>query len=468
MTTVRRFGLVDALLFLAVLAMAAGLRAGYLVFAADHAHTSGPVQVQGEEEGRQALVANLKEHSWFGSLAPFAAVEEQTAHVAPGYPWLLGHLARLPGDLESTVRWIQCGLGALTAGLYFLFARRAFRGLLVGTLAGCATALHPFWIVNTAEVNDGVLATFLLAGCLCLGARASQAGGAFTSLVYGLALACLALVRAALLPFAFVALLWFLLRCRMQTRGWLLALLAFLGFANGLAPWTLRNLQATQDVVPIVDTMYLHLWIGNNPRATGGPLSEPVLLDAIAQQRGQTSAEAAQQLADKPQKERYRDLAGAVSQEVRSNLLVTVRRRIWAGLYFVFGEEWFKDQQPDRLVAHQGPPADQENSASSLATWVAGHAPLLLTSALLGMLLLGGLGWRWTYAWRHESMPAALAVLWVPVPYLLSHAEALSGPRLPLDGVLLCYAAFAIACLLPGVGRGLLHGPGDQHGFGPP
>ena len=44
-----------------------------------------------------------------------------------------------------------------------------------------------------------------------------------------------------------------------------------------------------------------------------------------------------------------------------------------------------------------------------------------------------------------------LAVLFVPLPYLLSHAEHLSGPRLPLDGVLLCYAAFALVSLIPGL-----------------
>ena len=46
-------------------------------------------------------------------------------------------------------------------------------------------------------------------------------------------------------------------------------------------------------------------------------------------------------------------------------------------------------------------------------------------------------------------MPSSLAVMWIPLPYLLSHAEALSGPRLPLDGVLLCYAAFALCGMLP-------------------
>src|SRR6516162_7273741 len=78
-------------------------------------------------------------------------------------------------------------------------------------------------------------------------------GGAFTSLLYGLVLAAAALVRPSWLPFGFVALLWFLLRCRKLPRGWFVALLAFLGFANGLAPWTLRNFQVLQDIVPIVD-----------------------------------------------------------------------------------------------------------------------------------------------------------------------------------------------------------------------
>jgi 4-amino-4-deoxy-L-arabinose transferase-like glycosyltransferase len=470
MAALRRFSAGDALPLLAILAVAAGLRAGYLAFAADHGRSAGPVQVQGEDEGLKALVANLKDHHWFGDLAPFADVEEQTAHVAPGYPWLLGLAARLPVDLDPAVRWAQCGLGALTAGLYFLFARRAFRSLSVGTLTGFAAALYPFWVVSTAELNDGVLATFLLAACLFLGARAGQAGGSFTSLLYGLALAGLALTRAALLPFAFVGLLWFLLHCRRQTRGWLLALLAFLGFANGLAPWTLRNLQVFQDVVPIADSAFLHLWMGNNPAATGGPLSERDMLEALARQRGQAPAEVARQLADKPQKERYREFATAAVQEVRANPLGTVRRRISAGLYFFFGERWFKDQQLGQpaavtLRAAEDPdrPEGSEPAAPPpLAAWVAGNAPLILTASLFGLLLLGVLGWRWTYAWRRESMPAALAVLWVPLPYLLSHAGALSGPRLPLDGVLLCYAAFAVACLVPGVGRGLLHGANEQ------
>src|SRR5262249_5281555 len=76
----------------------------------------------------------------------------------------------------------------------------------------------------------------------------------------------------------------------------------------------------------------------------------------------------------------------------------------------------------------------------------------------LGMYLLAFLGWRWGYAWRKESMPASLAVLWLPLPYVLGHAGLLHGPRLPLDGVLLTFAAFALVCLVPGVGGRLREG----------
>jgi hypothetical protein len=74
------------------------------------------------------------------------------------------------------------------------------------------------------------------------------------------------------------------------------------------------------------------------------------------------------------------------------------------------------------------------------------------------MLLLGVLGWRWSHGWRLAAMPSSLAVMWLPLPYLLSHAEALHGPRLPLDGVLLSYAALAIVWLLPGVGAAVRQG----------
>lgn len=197
MADIRRFTLVDWLLLAGVLAAAAGTRAAYLGVCADGGHNSGPLRVQEPSptlaglppgttmRGRDhpteldALVHNLTEYRWFGSLAPFAPAEEQTAHVSPGYPWLLAWLTRLtgPAGLDHAVRWSQCGLGTLTAGLYFLFARRAFRHRGVATLAGLLCAVHPFWIIDTAAMNDSTVTSFLLALALVLGRAAGRSAG---------------------------------------------------------------------------------------------------------------------------------------------------------------------------------------------------------------------------------------------------------------------------------------------------
>lgn len=346
----------------------------------------------------------------------------------------------------------------MAAALYALLARVAFGSRLAALLAGLLCAFHPFWVINVAEIDDGVLASFLLAACLFLGVYGGKTGGVLASLLYGLALAGLALVRAALLPFAFVGLLWYLARCRSLPRGWLAALLAFLGFVNGLVPWGLRNYQVFGEVVPVVDATFVHLWMGNNPLATGGPMTERAMLDALAQ--GQGDAGLARQLAQTGgQPERYRLLAGPVAREVRDDPAGSLQRRLAAGLAFLAGENFLKDPRDWQSLAEPTPvppPSSDEEPPAALPAWFAAALPSLLYGSLLAMLLLGALGWRWSYAWRVASRPLALAVVWVPLPYLLSHAESLSGPRLPLDGVLWCLAGFALACLVPGVRRDLI------------
>jgi hypothetical protein len=330
-------------------------------------------------------------------------------------------------------------LGSLTVLCYFCFARRAFQSLTVGFLAGLLAALHPFWIINTAELNDGVLATILLAASLAIGTRAGQSGGPFLSLLFGMVLAGLAMTRAALLPFAFIGLLWFLLSCRGLRAGWLCALLAVLGFGNGLAPWAVRNFRTFGEVVPVADSAMLHLWIGNNPQATGGPMEETALRASLAPKRLQTL------LAEQNQAMRYTSLGQDVIRAVVDKPGESVTRRLWAGLKFVFGANWFTD----KTLASATP----DGLGAATPEWVADSAQGALAASLLVMIVLGLLGWRFSFGWRKEARLATLATLWVPLPYLLSHADYLSGPRLPLDGVFLCFAAFALCCGMPGIRR---------------
>lgn len=418
MAELRRFTLADGLLLAAVIGLATATRAGYLIFCAGYARNDGPLLVQTLPPRLDELADNLKKEQRFAVRSP-SGPQRDIADVAPGYAVLTAVVGYGVDDaaLPSAMRWLQCVLGALTAGLYFLLARRTFCSVVAGALAGVLCAVHPFWILDTSARADGVTATFLLALALFCGICASQTRGILSSLLFGLTLAALALVRAALLPFAFVALAWFLFRCRTLTRGWLCALLAFLGFVNGLAPWMVRNWQLFGEPLPIVDSTYAHLYAGNKP------------------QEANDTDDASDGLAN-----RNRRYAGEIWRQMCEDPAETVRRRSRAALHFLFGERWF---EKDRL-------AEPSESAESMPNWLAQWYPLVLESTLLAMLLLALLGWRWTYAWRSSAMPLSLAVLWIPLPYILGHAEALSGPRLPLDGVLLCYAAFALAFLFPG------------------
>jgi 4-amino-4-deoxy-L-arabinose transferase-like glycosyltransferase len=446
-----RFTPSDLIWMLLVVGLAAGTRVGYVTNAG---MTDAAFAVQGQgsprslpgENGPSArteleeLSQNLREERRFACRAPLADQVETTAHVAPGYPWLVSLAARIQDDPGPLIRWVQCGLGALTALFYFFFARRAFDSTLAGAIAGLLAAFYPFWIVNTAELADGVLATFLLAAALALGTRGSQVGGAFTSAAYGLSLAGLTMVRAALLPFAVVGFAWYLARCRETRSGWFAGLLALLGFANGLAPWALRNWQAFSEPLPIVDSAYLHLWMGNNAKANGSTLDEATLRESLSPELLQTL------LAETDQPRRYARLGPELLEQVRQDPSAALGHRLDAGACFVLGAHWFSKEHS--LAIHQGD-ADAESPHPRLTESV----EPALRGSLLVALLLGGLGWRWSGTWARNGRLGALAMVWLPLPYLLSHAEDLSGPRLPLDGVLLCYTAFAIACCVPGFAR---------------
>lgn len=444
-----RLSWLDYLGFVVILALAGGLRAGYVHYCLPE-NGDLPIEVQDAETAlrlhpagaggeRTALMENIRDNLWFGSRAPLAEIDEETAHVSPGYPWLVACVVSYIDDTPTAlavVRWIQVGLGALTAVLLALFSRLKFGSSFVGFLSGLLAAVYPFWIVNVAELQDGALVCFLFSLCLALGTAGAIRGGPLTSLLFGLSLAGLALTRAALLPFAFVACLWYLLRCRTMARGWVCALVVFLGFANGLAPWTVRNWQVFGDLLPIIDSTYLHLWIGSNHLARGGPQDAKTLQESLPAERYKAIT------AEPNQARRYRMLSEDWRAAVEANPTGFVEKRMRSGTCFFFGSAWFRDYT---LV--------RENPRVPLPAEVAEALPLGLRAMLLLILVFGLLGWRWSYGWNRESTLASLALLWIPLPYILTHAEHFSGPRLPLDGALICYTAFALTWWFPPIAR---------------
>jgi Dolichyl-phosphate-mannose-protein mannosyltransferase len=432
-----QFTLLTLFTVLLVLSCAVGVRVWYLVACCDHGRSAPPLLVQGENKTElDQLAANIAERSfWVGCATPLGAKEELTAHVAPGYPMLVGGIASLQKeDTDTIVRWLQCVLGSLTAVCYFFFARRAFHSTVIGTLAGLMAAFHPFWIINTAELNDGVLTTFLLGASLMFGTRAGHTGGAFSGFLFGLTLAALCLVRAVMLPFAVLGMLWFLWCCRKFPLGWFAAIMFLFGFINGLVPWFVHCYRVFDRPVPIADSTYLHLWMGNNPNATGSSMDEQTLRNSLPPAR-------LHQLLEEPnQAKRYDLLMHDIAEEIQEHPTAAITRRFNAGLYFLFGAHWFQNQQ----FAVEGPNNDMPEELKP-------RVDNILSASLLILFALAFLGWRLSHTWRDYARLGTIAALVIPLPYLVTHAEALSGPRLPYDGVLLCFAAFALASFIPGL-----------------
>lgn len=472
MTKSFRFGLLEVLLLLAVLAGAGACRFLYLYKYTDRGAHAGPMRVQDDKKQEiESLVENLRKGKGFVAVPPLASAKERmpdqlppTAYTAPGYPWLLAQLARFGDDWPLKARWAQLALGTLTAGIYFLFALRAFRSTFVALLTGTLCAVYPFWIINTADINDGVMVTFALGLCLLLGAWGGESGGVLTSLLYGLGLAGLSLVRGAMLPFAFAGMLWYLLRCRSLPRGWFYALLSFLGFGVGIAPWTVRNVQVLKEPLPIVDSTMYHVWLGNNGKATGGPQTDkpvdgqPAETELRMMLRREFGIKDTDSLPDSATA-RARLLREATWNNMKNDPARTWLLRIKAGLYFFFGEDFF--QEGNKLwqeIPFESAKAEDVSRHKIAVAWWKQITPTLLYASIFGMLVFAVLGWRWSYGWRYTVIPASLAAVWVPLPYIFSHAESLSGPRLPLDGVFITFAAFAIGCLVPGLGYVLFRG----------
>jgi hypothetical protein len=197
-----------------------------------------------------------------------------------------------------------------------------------------------------------------------------------------------------------------------------------------------RNYQETQNPAPVLDSAWWHLWTGNNPRATGGPMNEEPK-NALPEAHWQ-------KLTNPKEPRRYELLADLVADEVSTKPVDTGKRRLAAAWQFLTGR---RDLRGGEML-HSGV------NAPTLPDW----AVPSLQGTLGAMVILALLGWRWSYGWRYSSMPLQLAIYWIPIAYIIGHAELLHGPRLPLDGPLLCLAALAVGCIVPGVGGRLLAG----------
>jgi len=417
-------------------------------------------QVQGSTPSSQSpdlsetdqLVNNIKQHGYldgFMARAPLGPdKEEATAHRAPLFPMFRAAVELGAEQLKDYVeisspaalRWVHLLLGSLTCLLYYVIALRGFgRNHFLALVVGLATAAYPFWIINTGELEDGVLVTFLLAWALSLAIGLGQKGGVFRSILFGLLLAALALTRASLLPLVIAIQLWFFLRCRFVSHGWLCGILTLAGFAAGLTPWLLHCYQKFSAPVPVVTSAWLHLWIGNNADSDGGEFQW-----RMKSKLAEKNKELVKKLETTNQAERYPLLADTVLQEVASNPVETFKRRARAGLQFFLGSNNMSG----------APSFWPGNKTMTPPQWL---RPVMLIT-VIAMYALVILGWRWSYGWKFASAPLSLVIYWLPIPYFLSHAGGMHTSRLPMDGVLITLACIGLVAFKPYLRGNLLQG----------
>ncbi len=177
----------------------------------------------------------------------------------PLYAYMVGLLEHLTGSLDA-VKWVQVVLGALLVPLVVRVGSTAWSPR-VGLLAGWATALYPELIWYTGHFWSEVLFLALLWGAIGRLVASERAAAMVPAGVAGLLCGLAALVRETALVAAPAAGLWLVLGRRQGGRR----AAVFLGACLvTVLPWTLRNWQATGELVPVATRASFNLWLGNS------------------------------------------------------------------------------------------------------------------------------------------------------------------------------------------------------------
>jgi len=207
--------------------------------------------------------------SGHGFANPLFVETGPTAWTTPVYPYLLAAIFNLFGIYTKTSAFAILGLNALFSALVclpiFFIAQRIF-GRKTALVAAWIWAAFPYAISITAFVWDTCLSALLLATLFLLSFRVrDKPVRAWTCFFLGVAWGFAALTNASILSLFPFLVAWSLAPQWQKRRRWLLAAsLAMLGLFATLLPWQVRNYQALHHLIPLRDTFWLELWIGND------------------------------------------------------------------------------------------------------------------------------------------------------------------------------------------------------------
>jgi len=209
-----------------------------------------------------------------GFSSPFSGNTGPTAWEPPLYPFLIAGVFKVLGIYTQASALVLLSINsvfsALTCIPIFLIAKRCF-GERIAVWSSWAWALLPpaiFW--STRYVWETSLAALLLAVIFWLALLLEEKDGLGSWIAFGLLWGIAALTNTTSLLFLPGSGLWaWYRRAKLGKRSLVGVLVASLGFAVCIAPWSLRNYVTFGKFVFIRSNFGAELRLGNGPGANG-------------------------------------------------------------------------------------------------------------------------------------------------------------------------------------------------------
>lgn len=219
------------------------------------------------------VAQSLAEHGSFAN--PFCGETGLTAHVAPGYPFLLSALYKVMGTGlagEITKQILTSVIAALGYALLPIMAVQCNMSVQIGAIAGLLGAVFP--VRKWQETNGGFeivyaavvfMVVFLLTLKSWRNGRFTYATALLNGLTWGVLLlfspAFLTVLVGVLIAGGFI----FLKTSRYQYSRYAAVVAVVCGAV--LAPWTIRNYKVFGSFIPIRDNFGLELYVSNNDKS---------------------------------------------------------------------------------------------------------------------------------------------------------------------------------------------------------
>jgi len=198
----------------------------------------------------------------------YAIMGHPTAFFPIGWPAFLAGLFLITGPSIAAIKAANLVLWAISSGLAYALGRR-LGGRSVGVLSGVLIAVAPTLTPYVMRASsEGLFIPLLLAACLLLIREDGKTPVLSRTAAAGVLLGLAILVRSTAMLLPLVLPLWLLLR-RPLRESWRAAVLLAVSSVLVLLPWAARN-AAVMHTFGLSTNGGYTIWLGANPRATGG------------------------------------------------------------------------------------------------------------------------------------------------------------------------------------------------------